>query len=102
LSPRPPSPPLFPYTTLFRSVFLAHRSPLGDVRRAFIPRRNAMVVWDADNAAHLVSRAGFGGDERDVLKYVRYGQAAAVEKLVTVDRKSTRLNSSHLGISYAV
>ncbi len=43
-----------------------------------------MVVWDAENAAHLISRAGFGGDERDVQKFVRYGQATAVEKLVTV------------------
>jgi uncharacterized protein (DUF1800 family) len=43
-----------------------------------------MVVWDAENAAHLISRAGFGGDERDIEKYVRYGQVAAVEKLVTV------------------
>ena len=43
-----------------------------------------MVVWDAENAAHLISRAGFGGDERDIEKYVRYGQLAAVEKLVTV------------------
>ncbi|MCC6767301.1 MAG: DUF1800 domain-containing protein, partial [Deltaproteobacteria bacterium] len=43
-----------------------------------------MVTWDAENAAHLLSRAGFGGDERDVEKYVRYGQATAVEKLVTV------------------
>ncbi|MCC6850286.1 MAG: DUF1800 domain-containing protein, partial [Deltaproteobacteria bacterium] len=43
-----------------------------------------MVVWNAENAAHLLSRAGFGGDERDVEKYVRYGQATAVEKLVTV------------------
>lgn len=43
-----------------------------------------MVVWDAENAAHLISRAGFGGDERDVEKYVRYGQLTAVEKLVTV------------------
>jgi uncharacterized protein (DUF1800 family) len=43
-----------------------------------------MVVWDAENAAHLISRAGFGGDERDIEKYVRYGQVTAVEKLVTV------------------
>jgi uncharacterized protein (DUF1800 family) len=43
-----------------------------------------MVVWDAENAAHLLSRAGFGGDERDIEKYVRYGQLTAVEKLVTV------------------
>ncbi len=43
-----------------------------------------MVVWDAENAAHLISRAGFGGDERDIEKYVRYGQFTAVEKLVTV------------------
>ena len=43
-----------------------------------------MITWDAENAAHLLSRAGFGGDTRDVEKYVRYGQATAVEKLVTV------------------
>lgn len=43
-----------------------------------------MVVWNAENAAHLLSRAGFGGDERDIEKYVRYGQVVAVEKLVTV------------------
>ena len=42
-----------------------------------------MVVWDAENAAHLISRAGFGGDERDVETYVRYGQLGAVEKLVS-------------------
>ena len=43
-----------------------------------------MVTWDAENAAHLISRAGFGGDARDIEKYVRYGHAGAVEKLVTV------------------
>jgi uncharacterized protein (DUF1800 family) len=43
-----------------------------------------MLVWDAENAAHLLSRAGFGGDARDVEKYVRYGQASAVDKLVSV------------------
>jgi uncharacterized protein (DUF1800 family) len=43
-----------------------------------------MVVWDTENAAHLLSRAGFGGDERDIAKYVRYGQVTAVEKLVSV------------------
>ncbi len=43
-----------------------------------------MIVWNAENAAHLLSRAGFGGDERDVAKYVRYGQTTAIDKLVTV------------------
>src|SRR5262245_62897800 len=33
---------------------------------------------------------------------VAFGDLAAVERAITPDRKSTRLNSSHLGISYAV
>src|SRR5690606_5420890 len=65
-SPRQPGPPTTPPP------------------RSFARRRTTMVVWDAENAAHLVSRAGFGGDTRDVEKYVRYGQVTAVEKLVTV------------------
>ena len=43
-----------------------------------------MVVWDEENAAHLLSRAGFGGSVRDVARYVRMGQQRAVERLVTI------------------
>jgi uncharacterized protein (DUF1800 family) len=49
-----------------------------------------MVVWDQENAAHLLSRAGFGGDTRDVDKYVRLGQSVAVSLLVNVKGTASR------------
>jgi len=49
-----------------------------------------MVVWDEENAAHLLSRAGFGGSTRDVGRDVRVGQQRTVEKLVTVSPTGTR------------
>src|SRR5256885_13151645 len=73
---RPPRSTLFPYTTLFRSLVL---EPLqGRVDR---PRRRRIA------AVHLVFQ---------LLHHL-----VAVARLV-LDRKSTRLNSSHLVISYAV
>src|SRR5258705_2503278 len=42
-----------------------------------------MATWDDENAGHLLSRAGFGGDDRGIARTVKYGQALAVEKLVT-------------------
>src|SRR5205814_10018535 len=88
LIPPPPSSTLFPYTTLFRS--LAHgkgveRSTLG-VRRG------------GDGIGHGI------GAERETADQVG-GPATggeALEPQGARDRKSTRLNSSHLGISYAV
>src|SRR5437867_6360386 len=70
---RPPRSTLFPYTTLFRSG-LARRP--ADQRKSSA-RRNAV-----------------GGD------YENPGRAYAVHR--QQDRKSTRLNSSHRTISYAV
>ena len=49
-----------------------------------------MVVWDQENAAHLLSRAGFGGDTRDVEKYTRLGQQIAVSLLVGVKGTTSR------------
>src|SRR5690606_41892989 len=71
---RPPSPTLFPYTTLFRS-------PVGDDH----PRR-----WPAPAAL-------LGGDGRH-----RPRQGRDPPRAPGQDRKSTRLNSSHVKISYAV
>src|SRR5947199_3408575 len=70
----PPRSTLFPYTTLFRARLRAH------------PR------LDAAAAAH----GGGAGRARAARR-----RAAAVCGRAA-DRKSTRLNSSHLGISYAV
>src|SRR3712207_7776093 len=79
---RPPRSTLFPYTTLFRS------------RRG--PRRPPDVA--------LQPRGEQDGDPRRRRRAaVRRGAAAGAGRLVAgLDRKSTRLNSSHANISYAV
>jgi uncharacterized protein (DUF1800 family) len=41
-----------------------------------------MIVWNEDNVAHLLSRAGFGATDREILKYVRVGQPRTIESLV--------------------
>src|SRR3712207_8410407 len=82
---RPPRSTLFPYTTLFRSAVeddlaLGHRA-------------------QARDGPHGGGLAGaVRADQGDDLALVD-GQADAVQGL---DRKSTRLNSSHANISYAV
>src|SRR5688572_32045736 len=77
---RPPRSTLFPYTTLFRSC-------RGD--------------GDADRSPRVcgrngLARAGVSSQERTRLS------GAAGEHAAGEDRKSTRLNSSHSQISYAV
>src|SRR3712207_8786882 len=83
---RPPRSTLFPYTTLFRS-------------RVFTARRGA--AW-RDPYARRVHRNGVtGGDERHYAVWPpSTTRAWPTTKLA--DRKSTRLNSSHANISYAV
>src|SRR5437899_7147576 len=62
-----------------------------------------------DDALHLIARSANGG-MRDALSLLdpvlSFGEgpvtAARVREVLGLDRKSTRLNSSHLGISYAV
>src|SRR5205807_9593983 len=83
----PPRPPLFPYTTLFRSPDRDdEHHPLAE-----------LLVQGADVLVHalevrLVQRA-----------QLRAGRGVVVHFLGPfLDRKSTRLNSSHLVISYAV
>src|SRR2546426_3138391 len=74
---RPPRSTLFPYTTLFRSCSLPHRIAGGPTQPV---ERGAQRVGPPPSH-------GAGG-----------GAPGRVEG----DRKSTRLNSSHLVISYAV
>src|SRR3712207_8009618 len=83
---RPPRSTLFPYTTLFRSLPLrgatkGRRPALrnGVIRRATIVAVGKLRGWAAD------------GSEDYLKRLRRYS-----------DRKSTRLNSSHANISYAV
>src|SRR3712207_7088864 len=77
---RPPRSTLFPYTTLFRSPG-PHRH--GDAA----PERGGGTVRGVLWPRHRERAAGGSSDDR---------------QHVTRDRKSTRLNSSHANISYAV
>src|SRR5436305_9882189 len=78
---RPPRSPLFPYTTLFRSR--ADRRPARGARRRWERR--------APRSAQPVER------ERP-----RPRRRRRLRRRIAGDRKSTRLNSSHVRISYAV
>src|SRR2546426_4997500 len=84
---RPPRSTLFPYTTLFRSAFDEHQvlsivdHPAGD-------QPAGVAQHDVGPIADDVRPVGL---EEHVL-----------ERRLVGDRKSTRLNSSHLVISYAV
>src|SRR5207249_9565382 len=93
--PRPPRSTLFPYTTLFRSDLARPHDPAlprGKRRklRATWPavkvrgRRRSRQHAHPSGHAHLEARRGPVEDDR------------------RADRKSTRLNSSHVSISYAV
>src|SRR3712207_6918687 len=88
---RPPRSTLFPYTTLFRSRPdpAVDRGPLG--ARQLERHAAQRVGGDAGRPADRL-----GGE----LLRERLDDIGARSKLV--DRKSTRLNSSHANISYAV
>src|SRR2546430_13711410 len=88
---RPPRSTLFPYTTLFRSRLVAD---LAEAAREF-GRRQLLVQGE------IVAEGG-DEDRRDVTLRRRHGGADAGEVVEAIDRKSTRLNSSHSQISYAV
>src|SRR3712207_7461076 len=72
---RPPRSTLFPYTTLFRSERGRERKP-----------RVGQPIHECQRQRHVTEDADDRGDGRGPC----------------VDRKSTRLNSSHANISYAV
>src|SRR3712207_7955571 len=82
---RPPRSTLFPYTTLFRSHRVAY---LGGFEVA------AQQVDDQRRPG----RGGRGGERAGYEAGERPGPA----RRAPADRKSTRLNSSHANISYAV
>src|SRR3712207_8217525 len=90
---RPPRSTLFPYTTLFRSYVTD--DSVGDVQcdghRDEGERVGRPVT---DLAVSRLRRERRQVDGRD--------QLAASQHVVLLDRKSTRLNSSHANISYAV
>src|SRR5262245_65038225 len=85
---------LLPYTTLFRSRAVAAGGGLRAVRDPLRGEHRAPVVELA--VARPVDPSAFGSGDAAARRPARY--AGGGQR----DRKSTRLNSSHLGISYAV
>src|SRR5690242_21495970 len=97
---RPPRPPLFPYTTLFRSGVgtAAVDFQVGTGRMpaqqpgAQVPRKtNIYSQAEIDQLAAYIGSLGPGPIAPKPDQYTS-----------TEDRKSTRLNSSHMSTSYAV
>src|SRR5688572_31104507 len=89
---RPPRSTLFPYTTLFRSE-------LADRRR----ERHRRDQRERDLARRARCAVAVRRDRDRVLASGVDGKGQNVEAVrVLGDRKSTRLNSSHSQISYAV
>src|SRR3712207_8453940 len=84
---RPPRSTLFPYTTLFRSVMAVSCPACAE---AAAPRRGgrALTVRGGTDSHRTVAGASALG--------------VTPEAGALLDRKSTRLNSSHANISYAV
>src|SRR5690242_20771586 len=82
----PPSSPLFPYTTLFRSHNLTLVRALRQYRSRWHSRRLSVALTQVIQNRHRHAREHGGGH------FPRHQG----------DRKSTRLNSSHMSISYAV
>src|SRR2546422_7607939 len=97
---RPPRSTLFPYTTLFRSVLDEHVGNPGELAHELL----AFGLRDVDRDRFLaavgrgVIRRVLGVAPVPVLHPGRTESARVVAR----DRKSTRLNSSHGYISYAV
>src|SRR3712207_7185572 len=86
---RPPRSTLFPYTTLFRSVAGLVVGLLG----------HALVLAGGDRP--LVTVLGAGA-VAVAAAFVLLRDVTGDGQVVIEDRKSTRLNSSHANISYAV
>src|SRR5690606_41253509 len=84
---RPPRSTLFPYTTLFRSI------PIG-----YCPIINLAVERSGPIEVSLVL-VSYG---QIVRQQIYVGLLAQADFGIERDRKSTRLNSSHVKISYAV
>src|SRR3712207_8155036 len=81
---RPPRSTLFPYTTLFRSAALDFEDPEG--------QRFSLVDDGGSGPANPWERSSVPAER----------QVRGLGPITIRDRKSTRLNSSHAKISYAV
>src|SRR3712207_9338560 len=99
---RPPRSTLFPYTTLFRSYTKTMKTDAPTTTRVFVADDEDLILRMLEQVLSL---------DFDVVGKAHDGPTAVSAVLDTepdvavldyIDRKSTRLNSSHANISYAV
>src|SRR5690606_39883830 len=118
---RPPRSTLFPYTTLLRSGFFNNDNPIvlefgcgkGEYTVALAkgnPNINYIGIdikgarfWRGAKTAveENLSNVAFIRTQIELIEYL-FSFEEVREIWITLDRKSTRLNSSHVKISYAV
>src|SRR3712207_8268772 len=91
---RPPRSTLFPYTTLFRSY--KKIQPNMDCYR--IKNKNIYLLAEG----RVINLVGGKGHPPEIMALSFANQMLSIIYLIQKDRKSTRLNSSHANISYAV
>src|SRR3712207_9498683 len=99
---RPPRSTLFPYTTLFRSLLERQ----GEVQE----KLDALDAWDLDSRLEMAMDALRCPPGETPVKVLSGGERRRVALCrlllqkpdILLDRKSTRLNSSHANISHAV
>src|SRR2546430_11816832 len=96
---RPPRSTLFPYTTLFRSRPLLHEAATL-ARHIELAAMELLSAWGLAVLDEARSPAGGTARCRGILE--RWRATEERHYVVSPDRKSTRLNSSHSQISYAV
>src|SRR5947209_15265459 len=98
--PLPPTSPLFPYTTLFRSKLSGPADRFGE--SAAILLGDLCLIW----AEQMLRESGveYRSLQQAWPRYDAMRTELAIGQFTDLarDRKSTRLNSSHANISYAV
>src|SRR3712207_9142194 len=99
---RPPRSTLFPYTTLFRSLSASCATPIAVGESIYSIRQFREYMASGACSIVQVDVARIGG----ITPWLKVAHAAEAFDIPVcphfLDRKSTRLNSSHANISYAV
>src|SRR5207248_3420321 len=99
IPPHPPIPTLFPYTTLFRSPT---KTPPTSTLGSTLTTSSVQITFNPPLSIvkNQITALLMDFDMRRSFELDSKGQLTG--KVTPVDRKSTRLNSSHRTISYAV
>src|SRR3712207_7145146 len=108
---RPPRSTLFPYTTLFRSVYAEGREHRVGPRGVAVARRGVPHAFMVTSESAVILALQTPGSGEAFYRDASEPATAETDPASTdfgllraaaEDRKSTRLNSSHANISYAV